>query len=88
MGIIRECGGKMHMSEGKQGMAPLQQFAMADHSFCRELEERPKRLLRIVPELRRGRLAAAHPSAEVSGADDDADGLGHQSVRLTRDQAI
>ena len=22
MGIIRECGGKMHMSEGKQGMAP------------------------------------------------------------------
>lgn len=22
MGIIRECGGKMHMSEGKQGMTP------------------------------------------------------------------
>ena len=79
MGIIRECGGKMHMSEGKQGMYPAAVRVLLTHE-SRELEERPERLLRIIPELRRSRLSAAHSGAEVPSPDDDVDGLRHQPV--------
>lgn len=51
MGIIRECGGKMHMSEGKQGTVLLQQFIPAD-TETRELERSTERLLRVLPQLR------------------------------------
>ncbi len=40
MGIIRECGGKMHMSEGKLCYLEIYHDLLTD---CRELERRPNR---------------------------------------------
>ena len=49
MGIIRECGGKMHMSEGKWNCNCV--GAKSFSLFHRKLEGGPKRLLREFPEL-------------------------------------
>jgi hypothetical protein len=75
MGIIRECGGKMHMSEGTQGILLHRLRSTWLTSTNRELERSSERLFRVVPQLRRSRLPAAYPGAEIPGVDDDAHGL-------------
>ena len=68
----------MHMSEGN-GSTPRMQ-GLHWLTITRELEGSSKRLLRIVPELRRGWISATHSGPEILGADYDAHGVGHQSV--------
>jgi hypothetical protein len=75
MGIIRECGGKMHMSEGIQGIRIFPRWYTRLTSPNRELERSTERLLRVFPQLRRGWFSSAYPGAEVPRADDNAHGL-------------
>jgi hypothetical protein len=75
MGIIRECGGKMHMSEGMQGIRIFPRWYTRLTSPNRELERSTERLLRVFPQLRRGWFSSAYPGAEVPRADDNAHGL-------------
>ena len=75
MGIIRECGGKMHMSEGMQGIRIFPRWYTRLTSPNRELERSTERLLRVFPQLRRGRISSAYPGAEVPCADDNAHGI-------------
>jgi hypothetical protein len=51
MGIIRECGGKMHMSEGMQGIRVFPRWYTRLTSPNRELERSTERLLRVFPQL-------------------------------------
>ena len=88
MGIIRECGGKMHMSEGMQGTRIFPRRYTRLTFSNRELERSTERLLRVIPQLRRGWLSPAYSGAEVSRSDDHAHGLRHQSLRFARDQAV
>lgn len=78
MGIIRECGGKMHMSEGT--VAPRHAFAAQTDLSCRELERGSERLLRVVPKLRRGWVPAAYTGPQVPCPDNNAYALRHQSL--------
>ena len=57
MGIIRECGGKMHMSEGNAIDRSLETLVL---TMYRKLEGSTKRLFRVLPELRRSRLITTH----------------------------
>ena len=52
---------------------------MAD-DLNRELERGTERLFRIVPQLRRGRVFAKDPGAQILGADDNAHGVRHQPL--------
>lgn len=64
MGIIRECGGKMHMNEGEY-LVPLILAASISNYFLRKLEGCPERFLRVIPQLRRGRVIAKNPGPQV-----------------------